>query len=56
VRSGWTRETLKQGDSLTVDGWPARETPNLATAGTLTLASGRVFKFDPHWGSEAMKQ
>jgi Family of unknown function (DUF6152) len=56
VRSGWTKSMLREGDPITVEGWLAKENPNLATAGTLTLADGQVFKFDPHWGPEAMKQ
>jgi hypothetical protein len=56
MRSGWTRSMLNQGDPITVEGWPAKENPTLATAGTLTLASGQVLKFDPHWGPKEMKQ
>jgi hypothetical protein len=56
MRSGWTRSMLQQGDSIMVEGWPAKENSTLATAGTLTLANGQVLKFDPHWGPERMKQ
>jgi hypothetical protein len=57
MRSGFSRSMLTKGDPIAVEGWPARETANLAGAGTLTLASGQVIKSDPHWGPwEAMKQ
>ena len=57
MRGGFSRSLLKQGDPITVEGWPARETANLAAAGTLTLVSGQVLKSDPHWGPmEGMQQ
>jgi hypothetical protein len=41
-RAGLTKEMLKDGDPITVEGWLARETPNAAAGGTLTLTAGRV--------------
>jgi hypothetical protein len=41
-RSGLTKEMLKDGDPITVEGWLARETSNVAAGGTLTLTGGRV--------------
>ena len=45
LRSGWTRNTLKLGDAVTVDAFLAREGTHLATVsqfGTITLADGRA--------------
>jgi hypothetical protein len=30
-RAGWARETLKVGDAVTVQGWPARDGSNLVS-------------------------
>jgi Family of unknown function (DUF6152) len=55
TRAGFAKDLLKQGDPITVEGWPAKDNSNLATAGTLTLAGGQVLKSDPRWGMEAGK-
>src|SRR3954469_4944894 len=44
MRQGWTRNSLKIGDEVTVNGSLAKDGSNLANATTVTLASGkRVF-------------
>jgi hypothetical protein len=40
-KAGWTRDALKAGDSVTVDGWPARDGSKLASGRTVVLASGK---------------
>jgi DNA/RNA endonuclease YhcR with UshA esterase domain len=43
-RSGWTRTSLKEGDSVTVEGAAAKDGSNMANARAVTLADGkRVF-------------
>ena len=44
MRSGWTRNSLKVGDMVTVVGSAAKDGSNLANARTVTLGDGkRVF-------------
>ena len=44
MRRGWTRNSLKQGDVVTVTGWLAKNAPHVANAQSVTLATGkRVF-------------
>ena len=44
MRQGWTRNSLKIGDVVTVNGSLAKDGSNLANATTVTLANGkRVF-------------
>ena len=40
-RRGWTKELLKPGDTITVDGYLARDGSRLANARVVTLADGR---------------
>ena len=40
-RQGWTRESLKVGDQVTVEGYMAKDASNLANARRVTLADGR---------------
>jgi hypothetical protein len=40
-RQGWTREALKVGDQVTVEGYMAKDASNLANARRVTLADGR---------------
>lgn len=43
-RMGWTRNSLKEGDHVTVQGSAAKDGAHLANASTVTLADGkRVF-------------
>ena len=39
-RNGWLRNSLQEGDEVTVEGSRARDGSNMANAGTVTLANG----------------
>ena len=41
VGRGWSRTSLKPGDIITVEGFPARNGKPFAAASTVTLADGR---------------
>jgi hypothetical protein len=41
MRQGWTRNSLKEGDMVTVEGSLAKDGSNLANARTVKLADGR---------------
>ena len=41
VRRGWTRNSLKLGESVTVNAFLAKDGSNLANASTVTLVDGR---------------
>ena len=41
LRRGWARTMLKAGDTVTVDGYLAKERPHFANARTITLNDGR---------------
>jgi V8-like Glu-specific endopeptidase len=41
VRGGWTKNTLKIGDTITVNGYPAKDASRLANARIVTLSDGR---------------
>ena len=41
MRQGWTRNSLKQGDMITVDGYMAKDGSKLANARTVKLSDGR---------------
>jgi hypothetical protein len=44
MRQGWTRNSLKAGETVTVNGWRARRNPHVANARTVTGADGnRLF-------------
>jgi len=48
VRQGWTRNSLKIGDEITVEGSMAKDGSKMANARDVTLASGkRVFARSP---------
>ena len=42
IRYRWARDTMKVGDSVTVEGYLARDGSNLANAKTVTFSDGRV--------------
>ena len=47
-RQGWTRDSLKVGDQITVDGYPAKDGAKMASAKNVILADGRrVFGESP---------
>ena len=41
MRQGWTRNSLKVGDVVTVTGSQAKDASKMANAATVTLADGR---------------
>ena len=41
MRRGWTRNSLKPGDSVIVEGYLAKDGSSLANARQITLADGR---------------
>ena len=41
MRRGWTRNSLKVGESVTVNGFLAKDGSNLTNAQTVTLSDGR---------------
>jgi hypothetical protein len=41
MRKGWTRNSLKPGDVVTVDGYRAKDGSNLGNARTINLSDGR---------------
>ena len=44
MRRGWTRNSLKEGDIITVTGFRAKNAPHVGNASTVVLADGnRVF-------------
>ena len=42
IRYRWARDTMKVGDSVTVEGYLARDGSNLANAKTVIFSDGRV--------------
>ena len=40
-RNGWTRNTLKEGDKVSVEGSAAKDGANLGHAQTVTLPDGK---------------
>lgn len=41
MHKGWTRNSLKPGDQISVDGFLAKDAPNVANARMVKLADGR---------------
>lgn len=41
MRRGWTRSSLKAGDTVTVTGWRARNDPHVGNANSVKLADGK---------------
>jgi hypothetical protein len=55
-RQGWTRNSLKVGDTVTVQGFRAKDGSNLASAGMVKLPDGRqVFEGAGDAGSAGEK-
>ena len=40
-RAGWSRNTVKEGDQITIEGWGAKDGSHLAQTRQVTLADGR---------------
>ena len=47
ARRGWTRDSLKPGDKVTVHGFPAKDASHSADGRKVTLADGRTIGEDP---------
>jgi hypothetical protein len=41
MRRGWTRNSLKAGDAVTVIGYAAKNAPNVGNASSITMSDGR---------------
>jgi len=41
TRQGWTKESLKQGDQVTIDGYRAKDGSNTCNSSSVTLADGK---------------
>jgi hypothetical protein len=41
TRQGWTKESLKQGDQVTIDGYRAKDGSNTCNSSSVTLAGGK---------------
>jgi hypothetical protein len=54
-RQGWSRDSLKVGDMVTVEGYLAKDGSNLANARRVTLADGRKV-FNGSAGGEGAPQ
>src|ERR1700676_5606383 len=40
-RAGWTRDTVKEGDQITIEGWGAKDGTHMAQTRQVILADGR---------------
>jgi uncharacterized protein DUF6152 len=40
-RQGWRKDSLKVGDTVSIDGWRAKDGSNLMNAGSVLLADGK---------------
>lgn len=49
-QAGWTRDSLQVGDSVTVEGWLARDGSKLAAGRTVAIAGNKRFKEAPEIG------
>ena len=47
IRQGWRRETMKEGDTVTVYGWRARDGSNFAHSREVTWADGKKMTSGP---------
>jgi hypothetical protein len=47
ARKGWTRDSLKLGDKVTVHGFPAKDASHSADGRKVTLANGQTIGVDP---------
>lgn len=45
IRNGWSRNSVKQGDKVSVTGTQAKDNSNLGTAGTIVFPDGRKLSF-----------
>src|ERR1700722_11510994 len=45
IRNGWSRNSLKQGDKVSISGSRAKDNSNLGTAGTIVFPDGHKLSF-----------
>jgi hypothetical protein len=41
TRQGWRKDSLKEGDQVTIDGYRAKDGSNTCNSGSVTLADGK---------------
>ena len=51
MRGGWTRNTVKPGDTITVDGYLAKDGSHLANLRVITLSDGRKLTGGSSYGT-----
>jgi hypothetical protein len=51
MRGGWTRNTVKAGDTVTVDGYLAKDGSHLANLRVITLSDGRKLTGGSSYGT-----
>jgi len=51
MRGGWTRNTVKAGDTITVDGYLAKDGSHLANLRVITLSDGRKLTGGSSYGT-----
>ena len=47
TRQGWSKDSLKQGDQVAIDGYRAKDGSNTCNSSAVTLADGRGYLPDP---------
>ena len=55
-RNGWRKDTVKQGDTVSVDGWRAKDGSDTVNAGTVTFNGKRIFSGNAEDGRPAPGQ
>jgi hypothetical protein len=45
IRNGWSRNSVKQGDKVSITGSQAKDNSNLGTAGTIVFPDGHKLSF-----------
>ena len=45
IRNGWSRNSIKKGDTVSITGARAKDNSNLGTAGTIVFPDGRKLSF-----------
>jgi hypothetical protein len=56
MRQGWTRNSMKLGDTVTVTGYRAKNAPHVGNAATVTLADGKKLFAGSSAGNETGSQ
>ena len=53
ISNGWTRTTIKPGDHVTIEGWPAKDRPEGCKVRAVILQDGRRMYMG--WAGEASR-